>query len=67
MRFKYDSRGDEFKDRLIPILFNAHIENPDKTLADTLMQDHKSAILNWLLEGAKRVRVNNWNIQLSLD
>ena len=67
MRFKYDSRGDEFKDRLIPILFNTHIENPDKTLADTLMQDHKSAILNWLLEGAKRVRVNNWNIQLSPD
>ena len=67
MRFKYDSRGDEFKDRLIPIIFNTHIENPDKTLADKLMQDHKSAILNWLLEGAKRVRANNWNIQLSPD
>ena len=67
MRFKYDSRGDEFKDRLIPIIFNTHIENPDKTLADKLMQDHKSAFLNWLLEGAKRVRANNWNIQLSPD
>jgi len=67
MRFKYDSRGDEFKDRLIPILFNTHIDNPDKTLTDKLLKDHKSAILNWLLEGAKSVRVNNWNIHLSPD
>ena len=63
--FRYDGRGDEFKDRLIPILFNTHIDNPDKTLADKLLKDHKSAILNWLLEGAKRVRTNDWNIQLS--
>ena len=67
MRFKYDSRGDEFKDRLIPILFNEHIENPDKTLADKLLMDHRSAILNWLLDGARRVRKNNWNIQLTDD
>ena len=67
LRFKYDSRGDEFKDRLIPILFNEHIENPDKTLADKLLMDHRSAILNWLLDGARRVRKNNWNIQLTDD
>ena len=67
MRFKYDSRGDEFKDRLIPIFFNEHIENPDKTLADKLLMDHRSAILNWLLDGARRVRKNNWNIQLTDD
>ena len=67
MHFKYDSRGDEFKDRLIPILFNEHIENPDKTLADKLLMDHRSAILNWLLDGARRVRKNNWNIQLTDD
>jgi len=67
MRFKYDSRGDEFKDRLIPILFNEHIENPDKTLADKLLMEHRPAILNWLLEGARRVRKNNWNIQLTDD
>lgn len=67
MRFKYDSRGDEFKDRLIPILFNEHIENPDKTLADKLLMDHRSAILNWLLDGARRVRKNNWNIHLTDD
>ena len=67
MRFKYDGRGDEFKDRLIPILFNAHIKNPDTTLADKLILEHKAAILNWLLEGARRVRANNWNIQLSPD
>ena len=65
LRFKYDSRGDEFKDRLIPILFNEHIENPDKTLADKLLMDHRSALLNWLLDGARRVRKNNWNIKLT--
>ena len=67
MRFKYDSRGDEFKDRLIPILFNEHVENPDKTLADKLLADHRSAILNWLIDGARQVRKNNWNIQLTDD
>ena len=67
MRFKYDSRGDEFKDRLIPILFNEHIENPDKTLADKLLMDHRSAILNWMIDGAREVRKNNWNIQLTDD
>ena len=67
LRFKYDSRGDEFKDRLIPILFNEHIENPDKTLADKLLADHRSAILNWMIDGARRVRKNNWNIQLTDD
>jgi len=25
LRMKYDGRGDEFKDRLIPIIFNTHI------------------------------------------
>ena len=67
LRFKYDSRGDEFKDRLIPILFNEHIENPDKTLADKLLADHRSAVLNWMIDGARRVRKNNWNIQLTDD
>ena len=67
LRFKYDSRGDEFKDRLIPILFNTHIKNPDKTLADKLLADHRSAILNWMIDGARRVRKNNWNIQLTDD
>ncbi len=67
MHFKYDGRGDEFKDRLIPILFNEHIENPDKTLADKLLMEHRPAILNWLIDGARRVRKNNWNIQLTND
>lgn len=67
LRMKYDGRGDEFKDRLIPIIFNTHIENPDMTLVDTLLREHASAILNWLLEGARRVRANNWIIQLSAD
>ena len=29
--------------------------------------EHRSAILNWLLDGARRVRKNNWNIQLTDD
>ncbi len=65
LKFKYDGRGDEFKDRLIPILFSHHIENRNLTLIDTLMRDHRSAFLNWLLDGARRVRRNNWDITLS--
>lgn len=63
--FKYDSRGDEFKDRLLLIHFANHIDNPDKTLGDTLLRDHRSAILNWLLKGAMQVRLNNWDIALT--
>ena len=65
LRFKYDGRGDEFKDRLIPIHFARHIDNPDKTLVDTLLRDHRSAILAWLVAGAKQVRRNNWDIALT--
>lgn len=67
LKIKYDGRGDEFKDRLIPILFNEHIKNPDKTLADKLLMEHRSAILSYLVAGARRVRQNNWNIQLTDD
>lgn len=65
LRFKYDGRGDEFKDRLIPIHFAHHIDNPDKTLVDTLLTWHRSAILAWLVAGAKQVRRNNWAIKLT--
>ena len=65
LRFKYDGRGDEFKDRLIPIHFARHIDNPDKTLVDTLLREHRSAILAWLVAGAKQVRRNNWDIALT--
>ena len=65
LRFKYDGRGDEFKDRLLPIHFAHHIDNPDKTLVDTLLTWHRSAILAWLIAGAKQVRRNNWQIELT--
>ena len=65
LRFKYDGRGDEFKDRLIPIHFARHIDNPDKTLVDTLLREHRSAVLAWLVAGAKQVRRNNWDISLT--
>ena len=65
LRFKYDGRGDEFKDRLIPIHFAHHIEKPDKTLVDTLLREYRSAILAWLVAGAKQVRLNNWHIELT--
>ena len=67
LRFQYDGRGEEFKDRLIPILFEHHFDasEQDKELATKLLNNHKSDILVWLLEGARRVRLNNWNIQMS--
>lgn len=65
MRFKFDGRGDEFKDRMILIRFDKHIEKRDLVIKDKLLRDHRSAIFGWILEGAKRVRMNNWNITLT--
>lgn len=65
MRMSFEGRGQEWRDRLIPIFFMHHIEKQDKTLADRLLLNEGSAILNWLLEGATRVRRNQWNIVLS--
>ena len=64
-RFMYEGDGGEFANRLLPILFTKPIENPDLTLGDTLKRDHRPAIFNWLLDGARYVRRNNWNISLS--
>lgn len=64
--FQYDGLGNEFKDRAIIIQFTKHIapEKQDKDLAEKLLKD-RSAILNWFLAGAERVRKNDWNITLS--
>lgn len=64
--FQYDGLGNEFKDRAIIIQFTKHIDSDkqDKDLAEKLLKD-RSAILNWCLAGAERVRKNNWNITLS--
>ena len=64
-RFEFEGDGGEFANRLLPILFTKPIENPDLTLGDRLSSDHRSAIFNWLLDGARRVRRNNWDISLS--
>ena len=64
-RFEFEGDGGEFANRLLPILFTKPIENPDLTLGDRLSSDHRSAIFNWLLDGARRVRRNNWEISLS--
>ena len=64
-KFKFEGDGGEFANRLLPILFTKPIENPDLTLGDRLIRDHRPAIFNWLLDGSRRVRSNNWNISLS--
>ena len=64
-RFEFEGDGGEFANRLLPILFTKPIENPDLTLGDRLSSDHRSAIFNWLLDGARCVRRNDWNISLS--
>ena len=35
------------------------------TIGDKLIREHRPAIFNWLLDGARCVRRNNWNISLS--
>lgn len=69
IRFKYDGKGEEFRDRLIAIHFGNHMDNAKqiKDLPDILLSEHRSAIVNWLLEGALKVRMNEWNITLSKE
>ena len=49
------------------IFFDQHIsdERRELGLVDRLMQEEGPGIFNWFLEGAKRVRRNNWRITLS--
>lgn len=67
IRLDFTSNGQEWRDRLLPILFKNSIpvEKQDRNLVERLLQDEGPGILNWLLEGAVRVRSNNWIIQLS--
>jgi len=67
LRFRYEGRGDEWRDRVIPIFFDRHIpdERRELGLVDRLIQEEGPGIFNWFLEGAKRVRRNNWRITLS--
>ena len=67
LRFRFEGRGDEWRDRAIVIFFDQHIsdERRELGLVDRLMQEEGPGIFNWFLEGAKRVRRNNWRITLS--
>ena len=67
LRFQYEGRGDEWRDRVIPIFFDRHIpeERRELGLVDRLLREEGPGIFNWFLEGARRVRRNNWRITLS--
>lgn len=67
LQFQYEGRGDEWRDRVIPIFFDHHIpdERRDLGLVDRLMEEEGPGIFNWFLEGARLVRRNNWKIELS--
>ena len=67
LRFQYDGRGDEWRDRVIPLFFDYHIpeDRRDLQLIPNLFKDEAAGIFNWLLEGARLVRRSNWRITLS--
>ena len=67
MQVKFEGKGQEWKDRMLPILFHHHIpeEKQDRTLVDRLLTEEGSGILNWILDGARHVRRSNWQIELT--
>lgn len=67
MQVKFEGKGQEWKDRMLPILFHHHIpeEKQDRTLVDRLLTEEGSGILNWILDGARHVRNSNWRIELT--
>lgn len=67
MRVKFEGKGKEWKDRMLSVFFQHHIpeEKQDRTLVNRLITVEGSGILNWLREGAERVRRNDWLIELS--
>ena len=68
MQVKFEGKGLEWKDRMLPVFFQHHIpeEQQNHTLVDQLITAEGSGILNWLLDGAERVRRNDWHIKLSV-
>ena len=66
LRFYSDGEGVEITDRLTPIVFDRKIEHRDLQMGKKLQgETERSAILNWLIEGAERLIRNNWEIELS--
>jgi len=66
LKFKFDGRGEEFKDRILLVIFDQHVpeERQDRELSNRFYVE-RDAIFNWFLEGARRVRRNKWNIELT--
>ena len=52
---------------MIPIFFDHHIpeDRRELGLVERLFREEGPGIFNWFLEGARRVRRNNWRIALS--
>ena len=66
LRFYSDGEGVEITDRLTPIVFDRKIEHRDLQMGKKLQgETERSAILNWLIEGAERLIRNNLEIELS--
>ena len=67
MSVKFEGKGQEWKDRMLPILFHHHIpeEKQDRTLIDRLLAEEGSGVVNWLLDGSRHVRNSNWRIELT--
>ena len=67
IRFEFETKGQEWRDRLLPIFFRESIPEAeqDKDLLDKLYTKEGPGILNWLLEGARMVRQSNWQIELT--
>lgn len=65
--FHYEGNGGEWRRRLLPILFSKPHRATIKGLIHHLLSLHGSGILNWLLEGARDVLCNHWQISLTQD
>ncbi len=63
--FRYSGDGEEWKRRLLPIVFTKSHKKVIKNLGKKLLQEHSSGILNWLLEGAADVLKKDWHIPLT--
>ena len=67
LRFEFETKGQEWRDRILPIFFRKSIPEAeqDRDLLTKLYAEEGSGILNWMLEGARMVRQANWQIELT--
>ena len=66
LRFEFETQGQEWRDRILPIFFRKSIPEAeqDRDLLTKLYAEEGPGILNWMLDGARKVRRNNWRIEL---